>query len=295
MYRIIQINLKLNKEGRFFRSEVPRPNGRGFSLTGVLRSPVRIFSISYSSPRPRLKRRGLRGAGRSMFKTIFRFALFVLILPSLCFADEIIKGHYCYTYGDNESLRKAREITRTLAIRDAVESFGVYIVSTGTVKNFVLTDDLVNTISSGYLKNIKVLEHTEKERTICDTIQGSISADEVRQIIDRAIQDNTITTSVVKGTNNGCLEILKVKKWHDQVKVTVKVIRPTGALASQEDLNAKQCFRVLVDFLDADGDPMAGTEQYIHNSPNTMLSGEIISLYFEIPYGAESYKAWLAE
>ena len=47
------------------------PKGRGFCLTAVLRSPVRIFSISYSSPRPRLKRRGfclaavLRGGEQS--------------------------------------------------------------------------------------------------------------------------------------------------------------------------------------------------------------------------------------
>jgi hypothetical protein len=230
-----------------------------------------------------------------MLNTIFRFALLVLILPTLCFADEIIKGHYCYTYGDNESLRTARETTRALAIRDAVESFGVYIVSTGTVKNFVLTDDLVNTISSGYLKNIKVLEHTEKQRTICDTIQGSISPDEVKKIIDQAMKETAIPTSISKDTNNGCLEILKVKKWHEQVKVIVKVLKPSGALVSQEDLNEKQCFKVLVDFLDADGDPLDGAEQYIHNSPNSMQSGEIISLYFEIPYGAESYKAWLSE
>ena len=39
-------------------NEAPRPKGRGFCLSAVLRSPVRIFSISYSSPRPRLKRRG---------------------------------------------------------------------------------------------------------------------------------------------------------------------------------------------------------------------------------------------
>ena len=176
-------------------------------------------------------------------KTLFRIALLVLILPSLCAADEIIKGHYCYTYGDNESLRKARETTRALAIRDAVESFGVYIVSTGTVKNFVLTDDLVNTISSGYLKNIKVLEHTEKQRTICDTIQGTISPDEVKKIIDQAMKETAIPTSISKGTNNGCIEILKVKKWYEQVKVIVKVLKPTGALVSQEDFNEKQCFK----------------------------------------------------
>ena len=81
----------------------------------------------------------------------------LLLLPTLGLADEVIKGHYCYTYGDNESLREARDITRTLAVRNAIESFGVYVVSTMTVKDFVLTDDLVNTISTGYLKDIQVL------------------------------------------------------------------------------------------------------------------------------------------
>lgn len=106
-------------------------------------------------------------------------------------ADEIIKGHYCYTYGDNESLIKARELTKALAIRNAIESYGIYVVSTMTVEDFVLTEDLVNTISAGYLKNIEVLQHTEKGRTICDTIQGSISPDDVKDVIEKEIRKKT--------------------------------------------------------------------------------------------------------
>ena len=46
-------------------SEAPRHKGRGFCLSAVLRARVRIFPISYSSPRFRLKRRGLRWTVRS--------------------------------------------------------------------------------------------------------------------------------------------------------------------------------------------------------------------------------------
>ena len=44
-------------------------------------------------------------------KRMLLLVIFVLFLPSIGFADEIIKGHYCYTYGDNESLKEARELT----------------------------------------------------------------------------------------------------------------------------------------------------------------------------------------
>jgi len=228
-------------------------------------------------------------------KALLGLLICLLILPTAGWADEVIEGHYCYTYGDNESLREARDITRTLAIRNAIESFGVYVVSTMTVKDFVLTDDLVNTISTGYLKNIEVLGHTEKGRTICDTIQGRISPDDVKAVINKELSKRSPTGSPTKEDNNGCLEIVKVKKRYNEVKVGIKVLQPTGSLASTQDLATKQCFRVLVDFFDEDGDPLSGAKQFIHNSPNEMLPGEVITLYFEIPYGAKTYKAWLSK
>jgi len=74
--------------------------------------------------------------------------LFSMILPATFgFADDIIQGHSCYTYGDKESLLQARGITRSLAIRNAIESCRVSITSTGTVKNFQSTNDFIRLIS----------------------------------------------------------------------------------------------------------------------------------------------------
>ena len=97
-----------------------------------------------------------------IFVLIITKIILTILISSNCFADDVIQGHYCYTYGDNESLKEAREIVRTLAIRNAIESYRVFITSASTVKNFQLTNDLVQMISSGYLKDIKVIKQTSK-------------------------------------------------------------------------------------------------------------------------------------
>jgi len=107
----------------------------------------------------------------------FAFILLLgIIFPSFSFADDIIEGHYCYTYGDSESLKEARELTRTLAIRNAIESYRVFITSTSNVKNFSLTNDRLQIITSGHLRDVKVVYHKEEGKTICDQIQATISA-----------------------------------------------------------------------------------------------------------------------
>jgi len=112
--------------------------------------------------------------------------LSLLLLPSIVLADQIVQGSYCYTYGDKESLKEAREITRTLAIRDAIESSWVHLASASKVENFQLTKDLVQLISSGNLKNIQVIEHTEKDRTICEKIKARVNDKEIVEMIQKA-------------------------------------------------------------------------------------------------------------
>lgn len=75
------------------------------------------------------------------FALKFGILLLIIFTVSNCYADEIIKGHYCYTHGDNESLKEARETTRVLAIRNAIESYRVFITSASRVANFQLTND----------------------------------------------------------------------------------------------------------------------------------------------------------
>jgi len=226
------------------------------------------------------------------------FNLFLLfcftIVPLKLLAGETIIGHYCYTYGDNESLIEARELVRTLAIRNAIESYRVFIQSTTNVKNFKLTSDIIQIITSGYLKNVKVIEHSEKGRTICETIQASIEPKALKNIIKREIKRRTKKIEEMGIDNNGYLKILNIKKLNNsKIRVTVKVLKRTGSLYFSSDRNKKPYFRICIDFYDSEGNPFEGNCSFIHTSSVEMIPGQITAVYFSIPSETVSYRVWL--
>ena len=187
-----------------------------------------------------------------------------------------------------------------MAIRDAIESYRIFVESTSTVKNFKLTNDLIQMITSGYLKNIKVLKHTEKERTVCETIQASISPKAVENIIKREVRKRTKKVEKLGLDNNGYLKILKVKNalkgdtsWRrPHIEVIVKVLQRTGSLYPPSDKNLSHRFKICVDFFDSDGDPIGGYSKFIHQYTD-MLPGEIRAVSFEIPSDVKSWRVWL--
>ncbi len=111
----------------------------------------------------------------------------IFLAPIVSSADDTINGHYCYTFGDNESLKDAKEVTRSLAIKNAVESYRIFVTSTSNVNNYQITNDLVQVISSGYLKDLKVKKHSENGRKICDTIEAKVSPQEVENALREAM------------------------------------------------------------------------------------------------------------
>jgi hypothetical protein len=56
-------------------------------------------------------------------RIIFIFLLFV----SAAFAQDKIRGTYSYTYGDSESLVEAKQTCKDLALREAIESYYVFV------------------------------------------------------------------------------------------------------------------------------------------------------------------------
>ena len=228
-----------------------------------------------------------------------------------CLADEIIKGHYCYTHGDNESLREARELTKTLAIRNAIESYRVFIESTSKVQNFQLTNDIVQMISSGYLKDIKVLEHTEEGRTVCDTIQATVSPQAVEKIIKREVRNRNRRIEQTGIDNNGYLKILSVweNKYEDETKtiytgkpvmikkrtinVRLKVLKPL----LEREMSKNPHYYVCVEYYDDDGNPSSTEKVHVRDSGyigKDLIAGEIITVTFFNQYGwSTPYRVWL--
>jgi hypothetical protein len=96
---------------------------------------------------------------------------------------EIIRGTYSYTYGDKESLVDGRQTCKELAVRDAVESYYLFLESASTVENSVLKQDIVRSVAAGSVRNLRVIDQKEEGRTLTCTVEGEVDPDEVRNRI----------------------------------------------------------------------------------------------------------------
>ncbi len=142
-----------------------------------------------------------------------------LLFPAICLADKI-QGHACYTYGDSESLLQAEQIAKALAIRNAIESYTVFIESTTQITDFQLTQDLLKTVSAGQVKGVKVLKRLESGRTLCYTVEGFVDPPEmqaaIREYLKGKIDD-------VRLQDNGWIRILDYFYWETTMEEVERI------------------------------------------------------------------------
>lgn len=218
-----------------------------------------------------------------------KLLLLLLCLPSLCFA-ETIQGGYCYTYGDMESLKEAREIARALAVRNAIESYRAFAESTATIKDFQLTNDFVQVLSSGHLKNIRDKGHSEKNRTVCDKIEAEVEPETFEKAVREEIGKKLKTTDKAGNKANNDLRLLKVFETDyvyysssgrkEYIEVTLKALR-----------DIKNKIPVMIDFYDSSGNHMNGSRYFIGD----LYKGEVRAIRFVKDPGSSSYRVWLPQ
>jgi hypothetical protein len=143
---------------------------------------------------------------------IKKFVLFQVLTIIILFANgalcaDKISGNACYTYGDNESLVQAEQMTKTLAIRNAIESYCIFIKSTTQVTDFKLSADLINTVSAGQVKAVKVLKRLESGRKLCYTIEGFVEPKELKAEINKYLSGRK-KISAVRLQENGWIRIV---------------------------------------------------------------------------------------
>jgi hypothetical protein len=222
----------------------------------------------------------------------------ILFFVSPVIADETIQGHYCYTYGDRETIQEAREVVRTLSIRNGIESYRVFIESSTKVKNFSLTNDLVQIVSSGYLKNLKVLEHTEEGRTICEKISGTLKPEEIEKVLKREVEKRTKTIEEKGIDNNGYIKILRIyldeeKYYRGPVNLHVVCSVLTNITCSKSFLSKPES-QIFITYHDRDGNPFKSDKKSLCTCCSEELyRDEIVHLTFLHSPVYRSYKVWL--
>ncbi len=117
-----------------------------------------------------------------------RSVLLLLLWASVSFCQDTIRGTYSYTYGDKESLVEARQTCKDLAIREAIESYYIFVESSTNVENFQTKEDIIQSIAAGYLKDIRVVEQTEEGRTITMAVEATVMPEEVKQLVEKLVR-----------------------------------------------------------------------------------------------------------
>ena len=195
-----------------------------------------------------------------------------------------VQGDYSYTYGDSETLLEAKNICYSMAIREAIESHSIFISSTSTVTHTAL-NDLIQTISSGYLEEITIIEEKIDGRNVYYKVEAFVQPELVKQTINRELKRIKNSGEYEAIVENEDIKVLSVKKRFssDGSQKVYVVYKQKIAYKPTE---------IMIDWNDYDGIPLGGEKAY---TEKRLRKGEIRSLSFYIPSEAISYRVWLKE
>ncbi len=225
----------------------------------------------------------------------FLVLLLALMVVTSAFAKQVeISGKYCYQYGDSESLMIAKEISYAMALRKAIETYKTFISSTSIVKDFKLKKDLIETIASGYVDNVKVINQDVQGRIVCTSLVGYVNPDAVKSIISRKVEkikhpEKRESTVVAEGKY---IRILNYKRIDNEVSMFDNEVSMFGYQISilyqaKKNLDSVSQRTIMINCFDKDGYPMEGNKVLAEYS---LYAGEIRRLTVRVHSGTASFE-----
>lgn len=238
--------------------------------------------------------------GRFRLTLILVWSL-VLLFPEGSWAQgnrvEIV-GDYRYTYHDPESLVEAKNVACAQAMRLAISTSPFFRDKTSSLVDSPLLRDLVQIISSSYIKDLQILEHSDKGRTVYCKVRGYIDSDEVQTVIKTAM-----TSSEGKEPSgldqNRALKILSAREEKDgTVTVVFKALKRLDWLVTAYDGSLRESADLMIDFYDDQG-ILVSSDRYparkTSGGTDVMNPGEIGLHKFVKPLNARSYRVWVVK
>ena len=228
-----------------------------------------------------------------------RISFLALLLSSIvvtsAFAKQVeISGKYCYQYGDSESLMIAKEISYAMALRKAIETYKTFVTSTSIIEDFQMKKDLIETIASGYVDNVKVINQDVQGRTVCTSLVGYVNPDAVKSIISRKVEkikhpEKRESTVVAEGKY---IRILNYKRIDNEVSMFDNEVSMFGYQISilyqaKKNLDSVSQRTIMINCFDKDGYPMEGNTVLAEYS---LYAGEIRRLTVRVHSGTASFE-----
>lgn len=206
-------------------------------------------------------------------------------------------GAYRYLYHDPMSLADAAALACQEAAKLAVSSSRLFIDSTSGVMESQVVRELVHRIATTYLKEIQVLEQTEKGRTVYCKVRAFMNPDEVRAVIQAEVNKSLDAETGIDA--NRALKILSVRDSSDGrvVEVVFKALRRLDWRNTAYEGSLRESADLMIDYYDDHGAPITGDRYPARKAApgDTMNPGQIAVHKFVKPTNAKSYRVWLVK
>jgi hypothetical protein len=96
-------------------------------------------------------------------------------------------GDYRYFYHDPMTAEEAKALAYTEAIRMAIDRSPLFMDATAFIADAAFRRSLVQILAVGYLKDITLVEQSEKNRTVYAKVRGTIDPQDIRSVVDQEV------------------------------------------------------------------------------------------------------------
>ena len=98
-----------------------------------------------------------------------------------------IVGDYRYYYHDPMTVGEAKDLAYTEAIRRAIDTAPPFMDATAFIMNTAFRRHLVQILASGYLTDVKLMEESEKNRTVYAKVRAAIIPQDIKMVVEREV------------------------------------------------------------------------------------------------------------
>jgi len=129
-----------------------------------------------------------------MSRVLVKYIIILIIMSGLNTVNaRVIMGDAEYSYTEDVSIAKAVEYCKNLAIRNAIESFAIYIESDTKVENNITTSEKIVAKSLALVRDLVIVDKKidKLTSTVSMTVKISIDEKEVLKLLNEKINDNS--------------------------------------------------------------------------------------------------------
>ncbi|HEX9742100.1 MAG TPA: hypothetical protein VGA17_04855 [Nitrospiraceae bacterium] len=209
-----------------------------------------------------------------------------------------LSGTYRYAYQEPVGLAEARKIACAGATRLSVDSSRFFLDATAHVVDPPLLSAIVQKLLSGPLKDVQVIEQSDKGRTVSCKVRGYLDQEEARAVI--ASELGRGPAGEPPGVDqNRALQILSAQDGKDNTVVVVyKARKRLDWLSTAYDGSLRETADVMIEYYNEQGLPIGSDRHPARLKPDgteVMNPGEITAYTFRKPPGTKSYRVWLVK